>query len=51
MNGSTILFIGGVHGDDKGKLGPRENIQTLKNQVRILQDLSNEQHLQLTLNS
>ena len=34
-NGSTILFIGGVHGDDKGKLGPRENIQTLKNQVRI----------------
>ena len=35
-NGSTILFIGGVHGDDKGKLGPRENIQTLKNQVRIL---------------
>ena len=50
-NGSTILFIGGVHGDDKGKLGPRENIQTLKNQVRILQDLSNEQHLQLTLNS
>ena len=51
-NGSTILFIGGVHGDDKGKLGPRENIQTLKNQVRILQDLpfSIEQHLQLNLN-
>ena len=33
-DGSTILFIGGVHGNDKGKLGPRENIQTLKNQVR-----------------
>ena len=33
-DGSTILFIGGVHGNDKGKLGLRENIQTLKNQVR-----------------
>ena len=30
---STILFICGTHGKDTGKLGPAENIQTLKNQV------------------
>ena len=35
-DGSTILFIGGIHGEDTGKLGPAESIQTLKNQVRIL---------------
>ena len=35
-DGSTILFIGGVHGEDTGKLGPTESIQTLKNQVTIL---------------
>ena len=39
-DGSTILFIGGVHGEDTGKLGPTESIQTLKNQVRILKYLS-----------
>ena len=35
-NGSTILFIGGVHGEDTGKLGHAESIQTLKNQVRLV---------------
>ena len=39
-DGSTILFIGGVHGEDSGKLGPAEDIQTLKNQVRKLKYLS-----------
>ena len=34
LNNSTILFLAGVHGSDSGKLGPTENIQTLKNQVR-----------------
>ena len=33
---STILFLAGVHGSYSGRLGPKENIQTLKNQVRIL---------------
>ena len=36
LNDSTILFLAGVHGSDSGQLGPNENIQTLKNQVRIL---------------
>ena len=36
---STILFLAGVHGSDSGELGPTENIQTLKNQVRILKNL------------
>ena len=36
LNDSTILFLAGVHGSDSGELGPNENIQTLKNQVRIL---------------
>ena len=36
-DGSTILFIAGVHGEDTGKLGPAEDIQCLKNQVRMLQ--------------
>ena len=35
-DGSTILFVAGVHGEDTGKLGPAESIQTLKNQVRIV---------------
>ena len=35
-DGSTILFIGGVHGEDTGKLGPAESIETLKSQVRIV---------------
>ena len=41
-DGSTILFIAGIHGEDTGKLGPAESIQTLKNQVKILEYLSNE---------
>ena len=36
LNNSTILFLAGVHGSYSGQLGPKENIQTLKNQVRIL---------------
>ena len=39
-DGSTILFIAGVHGEDSGKLGPAEDIETLTNQVRILKYLS-----------
>ena len=38
LNNSTILFLAGVHGSYSGQLGPKENIQTLKNQVRILND-------------
>ena len=38
-DGSTILFIAGIHGEDTGKLGPIESIQTLKNQVRKLKYL------------
>ena len=26
MDGSTILFIGGIHGKDSGKFGPNEDI-------------------------
>ena len=36
LKNSTILFLAGVHGEDSGKLGPNEDIQTLKNQVRII---------------
>ena len=36
LNESTILFLAGVHGEDSGALGPNEDIQTLKNQVRTL---------------
>ena len=36
LNDATILFMAGVHGSDSGELGPNENIQTLKNQVRVL---------------
>ena len=39
LNKSTMLFLAGVHGEDSGALGPNEDIQTLKNQVRILNDL------------
>ena len=35
-DGSTILFMAGVHGEDTGKLGPAESIKTLTNQVKIL---------------
>ena len=38
LNDSTIIFLAGVHGSDSGELGHNENIQTLKNQVRILND-------------
>ena len=34
-DGSTILFVAGVHGEDTGKLGLAESIQTLKNQVKL----------------
>ena len=33
MENSTILFIGGIHGDKFGNLGPNENIISLTNQV------------------
>ena len=39
LKNSTILFLAGVHGSDSGELGPAENIQTLRNQVRILKNL------------
>ena len=39
LKNSTILFLAGVHGSDSGELGPTENIQTLKNQVSILNNL------------
>ena len=35
MENSTILFMGGAHGDAEGNLTKNENIQTLKNQVSI----------------
>ena len=35
LKNSTILFLAGVHGEDSGELGDNEDIQTLKNQVRI----------------
>ena len=34
MDNSTILFIAGIYIDDNGRGGPREDIQTLKNQVQ-----------------
>ena len=41
LKNSTILFLAGVHGEDSGELGDNEDIQTLKNQVRILNNLEN----------
>ena len=38
-DGSTILFMAGVHGEDTGKLGLAESIQTLKNQVKLSMNL------------
>ena len=35
LKGSTILLLAGIHGKDSGVLGEVEDIQTLKNQVRI----------------
>ena len=45
MDNSTVLFIAGIHGKETGKFGHNENIQTLKNQVRLLL----ENHLDLGL--
>ena len=44
MNNSTILFIGGVHGFKTGKLGPNEDIQTLKDQfsLKVLKNCNSE---------
>ena len=39
MKDATILFMGGTHGEETGKLGPDEDIQQLKNQVRFFQQL------------
>ena len=36
LKNSTILFLAGVHGEYSGELGPNEDIQTLKNQVKII---------------
>ena len=36
MKRSTILFMGGVHGEKTGELGRPEDIETLENQVRII---------------
>ena len=36
MKKSTILFMGGVHGEKTGELGRPEDIETLQNQVRII---------------
>ena len=36
MKSSTILFMAGIHGTESGEFGEPENIQTLKNQVRII---------------
>ena len=35
LKNSTILLLAGIHGKESGVLGEVENIQTLKNQVRI----------------
>ena len=36
MKKSTILFMGGVHGEKTGELGRPEDIETLENQVKIV---------------
>ena len=36
MKQSTILFMGGVHGEKTGEIGRPEYIETLQNQVRII---------------
>ena len=41
LKNSTILFLAGVHGSDSGELGPPENIQTLKNQVKNPEQFTN----------
>ena len=49
LNNSTILFLAGVHGEDSGKLGPNEDIQTLKNQVRIIPKTNSFTNLNLDI--
>ena len=49
LKNSTILFLAGVHGDDSGKLGPNEDIQTLKNQVRIIPKTNSFTNLNLDI--
>ena len=36
MKKSTILFMGGVHGEKTGEIGRPEYMETLQNQVRII---------------
>ena len=48
-DGSTILFIGGTHGEKSGKLGPAESIQTMINQVGKLKDFLKVHILNLQL--
>ena len=47
MDNSTILFIAGIHGKKTGKFGPNENIQTLKNQVRLFESHLNSVFTQI----
>ena len=49
LNESTLLFLAGVHGEDSGKLGPNEDIQTLKNQVRIIPKTNSFTNLNLDI--
>ena len=44
MDGSTFLFLAGVHGSDSGKLGEKADIQSLKNQFshRVLKSYNSE---------
>ena len=44
MDGSTFLFLAGVHGSDSGKLGEKVDIQSLKNQFshRVLKSYNSE---------
>ena len=44
MEGSTFLFLAGVHGSDSGKLGEKADIQSLKNQFthRVLKSYNSE---------
>ena len=39
MQSSTILFMAGIHGTESGEFGEPENIQSLKNQVRIIKKI------------
>ena len=40
MDNKTMLFLMGIHGSKDGNLGPLENnVQTMKNQVQIIQEI------------